>query len=152
VAQLAHALDQAGLPAEIVPDVDVVLWSKLAVAVVGPVSALVPATIGTLGRNPNTRRVMLEASREIVEVARGSGIDLDAAAVEAQLRRILETSAPNRPSMLDDVLAGRPTEIEARCGAVVEAGRAVGVPTPVNELLLLMVRGLQESYSERLTE
>ena len=45
--------------------------------------------------------------------------------------------------MLQDVLSGRETEIEAICGAVVRSGREHGLPTPFNQTLLAMVKALQ---------
>jgi 2-dehydropantoate 2-reductase len=47
--------------------------------------------------------------------------------------------------MLQDVMAGRATEIDSLCGAVVERGEAVGIPTPTNQALHALVKGIERS-------
>jgi 2-dehydropantoate 2-reductase len=61
------------------------------------------------------------------------------------LRKVAEATAENRCSMLQDVMAGRATEIDSLCGAVVEHGEAVGIPTPANQALHALVKGIERS-------
>ena len=68
------------------------------------------------------------------------GVEMPFAAPVAAARDVAQRTTANHSSMLQDVLRGAPTEIDAICGAVVEAGQAVGVATPANQAMLEMVR------------
>ena len=87
----------------------------------------------------------IEAMREAEAVAKASGIDLGDSDSESYLRRVVESTAENRVSMLQDLMAGRKTEIDFLCGAVISKGEEVGVPTPRNEILMALVRGIEMS-------
>jgi 2-dehydropantoate 2-reductase len=62
---------------------------------------------------------------------------------------VARATGGNRTSMLQDVQSGRPTEIDALCGAVCRDGARLGVPTPVNARLLDDVRALETGTSAR---
>jgi 2-dehydropantoate 2-reductase len=105
---------------------------------VNPITALLRTPNGTAGGEaglPARRR--LRAHRG----AAGSGADEP----RAELERVLQRTAANRSSMLQDVERARPTEIEAITGAVVAQAELQGVPVPVNRLLLALVRSLEHS-------
>jgi 2-dehydropantoate 2-reductase len=72
-------------------------------------------------------------------VARAKGIVLPFPDAAAQARRVARATASNLSSMLQDVLRGVPTEIDAINGAVVREGARLGVPTPANETLLRLL-------------
>jgi len=85
--------------------------------------------------------VARRAAGETAAVARASGVDLaDDTAVEA-VAAVAESTAANRSSMLQDVDAGRSTEIEAINGAVVERAAQHGIEVPTNRLLAALVSG-----------
>ena len=77
--------------------------------------------------------------RETITVARALGHQVDDGIIDRALERN-PNWARSKTSMLQDIERGRPTEIDALCGAVVRAGTAVGVATPVNSSMLRMVR------------
>ena len=112
------------------------------------------ATAGMAGADPRLglilRSACAEAVPEAVAVARAISLGLDG---ERQLERVREVclrTADNRASMLQDILRGRPTEIDAINGAVVARGRAAGVDTPVNLLLTQLVQALEATVADRL--
>ena len=76
--------------------------------------------------------------------ARAAGLEL-AVNPEARLRQVCTATAANRSSMLQDILAGRSTEIEALNGQVAARGRALGVATPVNDLLTRLLRAVGQA-------
>ena len=83
---------------------------------------------------------MAAAANEVAQVAAAQGIKLpynDAANRTAEVSR---ATAANRSSMLQDMSRAAPTEIDAISGAVVRFGQLLGVPTPVNEFLLRLVK------------
>lgn len=132
---IAGLLRAAGFAVEETDDIESWLWRKLAVnCAINPLTALERVTNGELLARPRLRREMAEAAREVAAVASARGVRLaDDPAAEAMA--VAERTADNRSSMLQDVLRGARTEIDAICGEVVRAGREAGVPTPVNARL-----------------
>ncbi len=84
------------------------------------------------------------AAAEAQAVAQAAGLNLSGDP-EARLRQVCAATAANRSSMLQDILAGRPTEIEALNAQVAARGRALGLPTPVNDLLTLLLRAAAQA-------
>ena len=133
---IRNTLEQAGIPAEFSPDIPQVLWSKfLFIATMAGVTSLARETMADLMPRPEWRRVIVAGLREIEDVARAAGVHLDAAIVDDTLAYIESSLADLQASMHTDLIAGRPLELEALNGAVVRAGQAVKVPTPINDLI-----------------
>ena len=151
IAAVAGLFNRAGLETRISDDVDSLLWSKLIVNVgINALTALLRVPNGVLAQTPECDLLMARAVAEAVAVARALSIGLDG---ERQLERVREVclrTADNRASMLQDILRGRPTEIDAINGAVVARGRAAGVDTPVNLLLTQLVQALEATVADRL--
>jgi 2-dehydropantoate 2-reductase len=121
------------------------LWGKLAVNCgINALTALLRVPNGELLERPDARRLMGQAACEAGEVARALGIELPYADAAAQAAEVARATAANHSSMLQDVLRGAPTEIDAINGAVVKAGRRRGVVAPVNEMLWRLVRALSD--------
>jgi 2-dehydropantoate 2-reductase len=134
-------LSQAGFGVEVEEDVGSLLWGKLAVnAGINPLTALLRVPNGALLANPDARAVMGEAAREAAAVALARGVRLPYLDPVAQVEAVAERTASNHSSMLQDMVRGAPTEIDAINGAVTAAGDAVGAPTPVNRTLWRLVR------------
>ncbi|MBP7517348.1 MAG: 2-dehydropantoate 2-reductase, partial [Desulfobulbus sp.] len=125
ITAVAGLFTRAGLETRISDDVDSLLWSKLIVNVgINALTALLRVPNGVLAQTPECDLLMARAVAEAVAVARALSIGLDG---ERQLERVREVclrTADNRASMLQDILRGRPTEIDAINGAVVARGRA----------------------------
>jgi 2-dehydropantoate 2-reductase len=144
---LAAAFAAAGLDARVVDDVDAVLWRKLVVnAAINPVCALASRPNGAVLTDPDLEALGRALAAEAAAVARAEGADTGDgwALVEAAAR----ASAANRNSMLQDLEAGRPTEIEAISGAVVRRAATRGIAVPVTETVLRLVRASERSAAE----
>ncbi|MCE8015609.1 2-dehydropantoate 2-reductase [Halomonas sp. MCCC 1A17488] len=128
--ELATLLGQAGLAADAVEDIETRLWHKLAVnAAINPLVARFRIRNGQLRDRPF--RPMVE--RVIDEVARimaAEGISPPAGGWDALVWRVVAATAGNRASMLQDVLAGRPTEREAILGPLLAAARRHDIAAP----------------------
>jgi len=144
--RLLELLQQAGFNLDVLEDVDTLIWGKLVInAAINPVTALLKVPNGELLTRPSARELSAALAGEVAAVAAAQEIRLafddPAGAAEGVARR----TAANNSSMLQDVLRGAPTEIDAICGAVVKRGRELGVDTPVNQTLWRLVRALQEA-------
>ena len=144
---IADLLRVAGLAVEEVPDVEGLLWGKLAVnAAINPLTALLRVPNGDLLERAHARELMAAAAQEVTQVAAALGIRLPSGRADEQAFEVARRTAANRSSMLQDVDRRAPTEIDAICGAVVDFGRRRGVPTPVNFVLWAMVRAMVEGW------
>lgn len=146
IARLATRFRQAGLECQVREDIETVLWEKLIINVgVNPLTALLRVPNGALLQLPDAWDLAVAAAQEAWEVARAAGVQVTRPPQEL-LRQVCTATAANRSSMLQDVLAGRPTEIEALNAQVVSRGAAHGIPTPVNHFLTRLLRALQETF------
>ena len=82
--------------------------------------------------------------REVIAVANKKGIGLSGEDMEKQSRRLATISPKNKPSTLQDIEAGRKTEVEMFGGTMVRLGRELGVPTPYNEMFYHAIRVLEQ--------
>ena len=145
VAAVVDLFRGAGLECQPREDIEAALWEKLVINVgINPLTALLRVPNGALLQLPEAWEVAVAAAAETQTVAQASGINLSGDPV-ARLRQVCANTAANRSSMLQDILAGRPTEIEALNAQVANRGRALGLPTPVNDLLTLLLRAASQS-------
>ncbi len=144
-ARVSAVFERAGVPCPVSADVRVDLWTKLVMnCVFNPLSALGRSHYGKMIADADTRRLMREVVAECVAVARADGVAV--AGVDALHDAALKLGAAMAgatSSTAQDLALGRPTEIDALNGYVVERGRALGVPTPVNRALVTLVRLLE---------
>ena len=144
---LAGAFVAAGLDARVADDVGLLLWRKLViVAAINPLGALTGRTNGAIVTDPELVPLARALAIEAATVALAEGVDPGDpwAAVEAAAR----ATAANRNSMLQDLDAGRPTEIGAISGAILRRARMHGIAVPVTETMLRLVRARERSASD----
>jgi 2-dehydropantoate 2-reductase len=141
--KIAQVFRRAGLECQIREDIMAVLWEKLLVNVgINSLTAILRVRNGVLPDLPPAWELALTAAREAAAVAEASGF-APAVDPELHLTQVCTATAANRSSMLQDILAGHPTEIDALNGQIVERGAALGIPTPVNACLTEIVRALE---------
>lgn len=140
---VGHAFQAAGIETVVADDMEPQRWTKLAInAAINPVTALAQVENRAVGTEP-LWSVARAAACETAAVARADGVSLSDETVVSQLTRVCESTAANRSSMLQDVVAGRPTEIDAINGTVVERAARHDVDVPTNQILVGLVVGLQ---------
>ncbi|NUR98200.1 MAG: 2-dehydropantoate 2-reductase [Kribbellaceae bacterium] len=136
VERLRDAFAGAGLQATVPDDIWVALWTKfLSVVPAGGLGTATGAGYGVLRKQPATRQLLTEATAEIRDLARARGVQLAADVVDRTLDWIDQLPADGTTSLQRDLIAGRPSELDAWTGAVVRLGRESRVPTPINTLL-----------------
>lgn len=137
---LAALFNRAGLNCQAVPDPRVPLWEKVAFnAALNSVATVTGLTVGGMDQ-PAGRAVITAIADEVIATARAEGVAVDAAGVHAKIAFALANHRGHKASMLQDRLAGRPTEIDSINGAVALRAHALGVPTPVTAALADLVR------------
>jgi len=148
VERLAEACTRAGLPTEAVQDARGPQWRKVIFnAATNPVGALTGLTHGRVCEDPALRRLVTGLVEEGKAVASVQGIELDADPEELIDHAAKpEVAYDHKASMLQDVEARRQTEIDYLNGGIVRFGREHGVPAPLNEAILALVKGLEASW------
>lgn len=138
---LGDGLQQAGFEVESCPNVETLLWGKLVInAAINPLTALLNVSNGQLLEIQPARDLASRIAREAAAVAAALGVHLPYPDPEVATEAIARETTANRSSMLQDVLRGAPSEIDAICGTIVRAGEQTGVPTPLNRTLWQLVR------------
>jgi len=148
VRQLADACTRAGMPAHAVEDARGPQWRKVIFnASTNPIGALTGLTHGRVCERPDLRALVSALVDEGKAVAAAQGIDLDADP-EALIDHAAKPGVAydHKASMLQDIEAGRQTEIDYLNGGIARFGREHGVPTPLNEAIWALVKGVEASW------
>jgi len=148
IERLAEACTRAGLPTSAVADARGPQWRKLIFnAATNPVGALTGLTHGRVCEDPGLRALVSELVDEGKAVAAAQGIELDADPEELIDHAARpDVAYDHKASMLQDVEARRQTEIDYLNGGIVRFGGEHGVPAPLNEAILALVKGLEASW------
>jgi 2-dehydropantoate 2-reductase len=148
IARLADACSRAGMPTTAVPDARGPQWRKVIFnAATNPVGALTRLTHGRVCEDPELRRLVSGLVDEGKSVAAAQRIELDADPEDLIDHAAKPEVAYNhKASMLQDVEARRPTEIDYLNGGIVRFGVEHGVPTPLNRAIWSLVKGLEQSW------
>ena len=141
---IEEALKSAGFNVQVVDDAQALIWGKLVInAAINPLTALLRIKNGELLERPSARDLMKALAIETANVARAEKIQLPFEDPVKAAEEVARKTAANTSSMLQDVLRGAPTEIDAICGAVVKAGKKHGIETPVNRTCWQLVKALR---------
>jgi 2-dehydropantoate 2-reductase len=148
VSRLAEAITAGGMNTKALEDARGAQWTKLIFnAATNPIGALTRLTHGRMCELAATRRLVSELVEEGEAVADSLGITLDSDADEL-VDHAARVAYDHRASMLQDVLAQRDTEIDALNGGIVRFGSEQGVPTPLNEAIVALIKGLEYSWRQ----
>jgi 2-dehydropantoate 2-reductase len=148
VERLADACTRGGMPTKAVADARGPQWRKVIFnAATNPIGALTGLTHGRVCEDPGLRRLVSSLVDEGKGVAAAQEVELDADPedlIDHAARP--DVAYDHKASMLQDVEARRPTEIDYLNGGIVRFGGWRGVATPLNEAVWALVRGLEESW------
>lgn len=143
--EVAGVFSRAGIPTRVEDGVQSLIWGKLIInAGINALTALLKYRNGQLAECAETSELLEMAVTEAVQVAAAAGIQLPYENPAAKVLAVAAATAANQSSMLQDILHGRSTEIDAINGAIVREGERHGVPVPVNRTLTLLVRALEK--------
>ena len=148
VRRLADAISAGGMNSKALEDARGAQWTKLIFnAATNPIGALTRLTHGRVVELAETRQLVSRLVAEGKAVADALGITLDSDPDEL-VDHAAEVAYEHRASMLQDVLAERVTEIDALNGGIVRFGSEQGIPTPLNEAITALVKGLEFSWRQ----
>ena len=142
--EIAGVWEAAGFRVRCFDDIHQLVWEKLICnGAFGAVCALTGMTVGEVLDSADAWPAAAACAREGAAVARAKGIRLGFDDAEAYVRDFGAKIPGGRPSMWQDLKAGRPSEIDAINGGVARTGREAGVATPTHDLLVALVRAAE---------
>lgn len=149
VVAVQRALDQAGLNWETPADMRRALWWKFMINVgVNQASAVLRAPYAVFQRSETARQLLRRLMREVIALAQAAGVDLRDADLDEWEKILNQLDPVAKTSMLQDVEAGRKTEVDIFAGKVVALGREYGLQTPANALIYEQLQVIEEMLAE----
>jgi len=149
VEEIAAEFTRCRLETKVSNNIAGLVWGKLLVNVgINPLTALCNIPNGRLVELESTRNLMKMMVSEGEAVACAKGIELPYPDAFEKVKEVARATGANRSSMLQDMDRGRNTEIDFINGAIVREGRKIGVPTPCNEVVTLLIKALEEKRRE----
>jgi len=144
VKRLQALFDRAGIVCETPPDMIRALWWKFMVNVgINQASAVLRAPYSVFQTSREAKDLMESAMREVIMLAEKASVLLSGEDIENWNTVLSGLNPEGKTSMLQDVEAGRKTEVEMFAGKVIELGKYYGVPTPVNQKLYDLIRKIE---------
>jgi len=149
VMRVQQAFTAAGIQFETPEDMLRMLWWKFMINVgVNQASAVLHARYGVFHTNPDARELMEALMQEVVLLAQASGIDLTRQDVLDWYPVLNTLSAEGKTSMLQDLEAGRQTEVDVFGGKVIELGKTYNIPTPVNQTIVQIIKVMEKTRAK----
>ncbi|MGQ4809940.1 hypothetical protein NKDENANG_03379 [Candidatus Entotheonellaceae bacterium PAL068K] len=130
-----QVLERAGVAAVVAPDIQVPMWEKFLLLRWGVIGAVARAPAGVLRSLSETRQMIEQASQEVVAVAQQRGITMADDIVQRSMAILESLPPPATTSLQRDLMAGRPSELEAQTEALIRLGQEVGMATPLHTFL-----------------
>ncbi|MCX5696047.1 MAG: 2-dehydropantoate 2-reductase [Candidatus Omnitrophica bacterium] len=144
---IREIFNRAGLEMRISKDIKSLLWSKLIINVgINALTAITRLKNGRLTEFEGPRKIMREAVTEAVRIAKRKKIKLIYDDPLAKVEAVCEATAENISSMLQDIERKKRTEIDFINGVIVRLGQELGIPVPVNTILMDLVKTIEASH------
>ena len=132
------------------PDMKKRMWGKFMLNVgVNQTVAVYKGDYGTVQQPGEARDIMIAAMREVLLLAAAEGVNLGEEDIDYWLSVIAPLNPAGKPSMRQDTEAKRKTEVELFSGTVLELSRKHGIPAPVNEMLNIRIRAMEDGYLQK---
>jgi 2-dehydropantoate 2-reductase len=138
---LGRTFSRSGLECHVETDIQVRVWEKVAFnTALNSVCALAGVNVATVAKDPRAMNLVMMVAQEVTTTARACGVQVDFSRVQAAILQAVRHQGMHRPSMLQDIDAGRPTEVDFLSGAVLSRARTVGVGMPATYALDALLR------------
>ena len=137
---LKDYFDKAEISYKISQDIKRSMWLKFMLNVSSnQISAILHLTFGQMQKSEKIKNLLKNIMLEVIEIAKASGVTNTHTMLEDAFKSLDKMCPEGKTSMLQDIEAGRKTEVEMFAGAVIEMGKKHGIPTPYNNLLKQMI-------------
>jgi 2-dehydropantoate 2-reductase len=137
--------DRTGIAYKTPVDMLHIMWWKFMINVgINQASAVLSAPYGIFQASSHAQQIMESAMREVISVGAPEGINLTAEDIQKWYTFMNSLDPAGKTSMLQDIEAGRPTEVDIFGGKVIELGKKHNIPTPYNELLYNAIKVLEQ--------
>lgn len=144
---IADYLTRAKIPYTLVTDMRDRMWGKFMLNVgINQVVSVCEGNYGSVHREGPERERMIAAMREVIGLAKAEDVKLDESDLLYWLDVIKPLAPEGMPSMRQDLLQRRKTEVDLFAGTVVKLGQKHGIPTPVNQILLEEIHALEKNF------
>ena len=138
--------DSVGIKSTVRSDMEKAIWEKYVCNVSeNQVSAVMKIPFGAWGSSEDANAMRVMVAAEVISIARKKGIMIDEDYAKNHLEFLKKLPPENMSSTLQDILAGRKTEVDMFGGTVMRLGRETGVPTPLNEFLYHAIKLMEKS-------
>ena len=147
-------LKKAGLNCELSDNVMKEIWEKLAFnCAMNTITSVTRQRVREMGGSPYGFELCRLIAEEVSKVSAAEGVVIDLEHVIATFQKVIDPkkSGGHITSMLQDVLAGRQTEVDSICGSVVQRAKAAGIATPHLKTMYNLIKIVEENYATRLT-
>ena len=143
ISSVEKMMRVANISTQVVENAEPLLWGKLVVnAAINPLTALLRVKNGDLLDNPFSCSLMVQLAQEAASVAHACGVELPFSDPKLAVESVARQTADNTSSMLQDILRGDPTEVDAINGAIIQKGASKMISTPVNRVICSLVKAL----------
>ena len=147
VEDVALALNNAGLKSIINNKVDEVIWAKVAFnSAMNSICALLEVTPKAIHQNSKLKSFALSVALETCSVAEKAGYNINKQEVIDNIELSCKEHGDHKPSMLQDILLKKKTEIDSLNGEVARIGLSYNVKTPLNNALFNMIKAIESEY------
>ena len=142
--KLKEVFDRAGFKNKLSDNIHRDIWLKfLFICSISAMGALTRVVLGIIREDPFIRKKIMETAQEILSVGQKLGIDIEEKDLDMIFEMIDMGDYNTTMSLQRDIMEGRPSELHQFNGFIVEKGKALGVPTPVNEFIYKMLRPVE---------
>ena len=139
-------LTLSGLKAEVVYNIDELIWEKAFVNIaINPLAALTRLNNGEIIKNDALMEIMKLLIKESLDISRKLGVKLPEKDYFKIAKDVASRTSDNINSMLQDILRSKPTEIDYLNGKIVEIGKRLNLDTPINKMITVLIKGLEDS-------
>ena len=140
---LKNYFDKVGIDYKMPEDIRHAMWLKFMLNVSSnQVSAILHKTFGQMQKSPKIRKLLENIMLEVVEIAKAKGVKNTQTMIDEAFNSFDKMIPEGKTSMLQDIEAGRKTEVEIFAGTVIKIGEEYNIPTPYNKFLKEMIEAV----------
>lgn len=152
--EISKMITSAGIETMVTDNILGELWAKVAInASINPLTAITGLKNGWLLHEPSLEELLEKTCNEVIAVSKKIGVDMpygpNGEDILTRTKKVVERTADNKSSMLQDIEKGRRTEIDSINGAVVRVGEKYGVDTPINKILTTLIKAREQKIIRR---